>query len=136
MSKKNYQPNADESQLLAKEASIRANAEALLESDRLVWFERAKRAADWVVVHRPELTFGTAPDVLRIADDDVVSLAEFEDYGRNGNAVLIHEADFGEIWWCDPEGKKFSTSRFAFTKGSGCAVAYEIRFHQARQDSN
>lgn len=123
-------PEATQAVLLAMQDSICSNAEASTASDRLLLQERARCAVDWITTQRPDLTFGAQPTLLRISQPDTGSLVEFEDYGRNGNAILLKEADFGQVWWCDPEGREVSTSRFAFTKGPGFRIAYEIRFQR------
>jgi hypothetical protein len=117
-----------EADLLAKEATIRANALNLFEAEQMLWEEKAKRAVDWILAHASDKTFGGRPSTLRIAKDDDYGLAAFEDYGRRGNAVLLHDGDIGQVWWCDPEGKASKIAYFALTKGAGCSIVYEIRF--------
>ncbi len=97
--------------------------------------ERAKLAAEWIIANVPEKTFGAKPTLLHIADsgsgaatfEEEHSLCMFEDFGRRGNAVLLHESALGEIWWCDPEGRKTNVSYFALCRRRNTYVDYEIR---------
>jgi hypothetical protein len=98
--------------------------------------ERATLAAEWIIANVPEKTFGVEPTLLPIVDsgrnsemfEEEHSLCMFEDFGRRGNAVLLHESAFGGIWWCDPEGRKTDVSYFALCRYRNPYVDYEIRF--------
>lgn len=120
------QDSEAESRLRAMEAEFKADAVA----EQVECARRAKVAAQWLSEHRPDLTFDAVPTFLRIAEPDRGSLAEFEDYGRRGNAILLSETDLGQIWWCDPEAREISSSFFAFTLGAATSVRFEIEFRK------
>lgn len=90
----------------AREAQIRGEAEALGAAQVAAAMEHAKSAAMWIAAQRPDVSMGSEPMLLLIADDDNFSLPELEDYGRAGNAIMLCDGSFGQLWWCDPEGRK------------------------------
>jgi hypothetical protein len=107
------------------------HAECAVEQDmaRVASAARLQLAADWIVANRPELTFGVPPKFSMIAEwSEQTSLAEFEQSHR-GNAIRLHEADFGEVWWLDPGERTSFGHTFAIrSKYSGFAIEYEVHF--------
>ena len=79
------------------------------------------------------LAVGAEPVLLLVADDDVFTLPELEDYGRAGNAVRLCSGDFGDLWWCDPENRQVSSHQcLLFTKKDSQGASARtvlLRFH-------
>ena len=118
-----------ESELLAKEAAIRENFIGFSRLNQTLCHERAERLVEWIQQNRPDLTFGVVGQQFRIADDDRYGLSDLEDYGRAGDAVMLHENDTGQIWWCDPEGRTVDQHKFLlFINGPHGNASYLIRF--------
>ncbi|WP_155293121.1 hypothetical protein [Comamonas testosteroni] len=65
----------------------------------------AQKAALWISTNRPDVAMGLVPEIKLVAEDDVFTLPELEDYGRAGNAIKLCNLEFGDLWWCDPEGR-------------------------------
>ena len=93
----------------AREAQIRAEAEAFGAAQVAAAMEHAKSAAMWIASHRPDISMSSEPRLLLIADDDNFTLPELEDYGNAGNAIMLCDGKFGKLWWCDPEGRETDT---------------------------
>ena len=117
--------------LEAKQAAIRS---ALIESvaaEDAIAIEQARNAAAWIATHRAELTFGAAP-IIQLAPE--MTLPEMEDYGRLGNAIKIATDSFGDLWWCDPEGREVAMHQFLLhARGHKRPVSVSLRFGDARR---
>ncbi|WNL48425.1 hypothetical protein RKE25_22105 (plasmid) [Dyella sp. BiH032] len=88
--------------------------------------EQARRAALWLTVNKDELTLGREP-TIRLAPD--MSLAELEEFGRAGCAVKVASENFGELWWCDPEGRRTELQEFLlWARGHRRPVTVSLRF--------
>ena len=85
---------------------MRTDAVELETSSAHVAMADARKAAQWIAANRPDVAVGAEPVLLLVADDDVFTLPELEDYGRAGNAVRLCSGDFGDLWWCDPENRQ------------------------------
>jgi hypothetical protein len=79
--------------------------------------------ADWIVRNRSNLTFGATPSILAGSNCDH-SLADLEGHGRSGNAVPIQRFDWGDLWWCDPEDREFSSQAFLAINNRGGSEAW------------
>lgn len=90
----------------AMECAIPTAASEIKASSSQAAMADAQTAALWISANRPDVAMGVEPELLLVADDDVFTLPELEDYGRAGNAIKLFSGDFGDLWWCDPEGRK------------------------------
>jgi len=81
-------------------------------------------AAGWIADARPDLTFNAQPTVTLDWDE---GLSELERYGRAGIAVQLAEFHFGDLWWCDPEGRDVTAHRFLLL-ARGCGGAVSIQY--------
>ena len=97
---------ADSHVLVAKEYAIKTAAEEIAQSSAQAAMADARTAALWIAANRPDVAMGAEAELLLVADDDEFTLPELEDYGRAGNAIKLCSGIFGDLWWCDPEGRK------------------------------
>lgn len=91
--------------LEAREDAINASSVEIQVTNVHEAMANAQKAALWISENRPDVAMGIAPDIKLVADDDVFTLPELEDYGRAGNAIKLCNLEFGVLWWCDPEGR-------------------------------
>lgn len=103
-----------------------------IELERKVAQERCRRVDIWLRENRSEFAVGSLlPNPTRY-ENGVFGLAEFEGYGRHGNAVQVKLdglSEIGQLWWCDPEGKTPLVHRFAFyTKIKSRDYAFELLY--------
>ena len=112
---------------------MRTDAVELETSSAHVAMADARKAAQWIAANRPDVAVGAEPVLLLVADDDVFTLPELEDYGRAGNAVRLCSGDFGDLWWCDPENRQVSSHQcLLFTKKDSQGASARtviLRFH-------
>lgn len=94
----------------------------------------ARNAAEWISVNRPDISLGVEPKMLLVAEDDEFTLLELENYGKAGNAVKLCDGPFGDLWWCDPEGRETALHECLLYAVKGTAVASRrtvvIRFYR------
>lgn len=102
----NRQMNKELGNGMLREVQIRRNAEALIAAQSAAALTHAQSAAAWISSNRPDVYLGVEPKICLVANDDSLTLPQLEDYGRAGNAVKLCDGPFGELWWCDPEGRK------------------------------
>jgi hypothetical protein len=108
--------------LLLRERSIREEALRAMALELEIARERAHRVVDWLRTSFSGATRGIQIEVLPIAQDDSLSLAELEGYGRYGKAIRIpidSLGDIGELWRVDREGSQPHLSEFAFYTSVG-----------------
>lgn len=117
--------------LEAKARRIQDEGEAILRAEDAVWLERFALAVSWLAKEHSDKTAGGAPHLEMVLRGDSYSLAEFEGYGiaggRHGDAVLLTEQDFGQVWWLQQQGAN-ATPTFALTRGPCTFIACEVRF--------
>lgn len=94
-----------EQAIAEREDAIKAHSAELHAANVEKAMAHARAAALWISCNRPDVAMGTEPDLKLVADDDSFTLPELEDFGRAGNAIKLCKGEFGELWWCDPEGR-------------------------------
>jgi len=92
--------------IAAREAAIRLASRELSQAQAAAAMIHAKAAAAWIAAHRPDVSFGAEPELQLIAESDHYSLVELEGSGYAGKAVKLTAGAFGDLWWCDPEGRE------------------------------
>lgn len=128
---------ADLQAIEAREAAIRLAAHARSQAEGEIAIAHARTAAKWIASNRPDISFGAEPGLMLIAEDDHYSLVDLEtSTGFAGNAVKLSDGVFGELWWCDPQGRETDIHEclvFA-AKGTSGASARTVlmRFLRAR----
>lgn len=122
----------DDARIARREQSIRDEARLIRDLELELARERFLRAQGWLRQNRSDIAQGEPVLAALISDDDSLSLPELEEYGANGNAVLIATeelSDVGELWWCDPEGRSALLQRFAFYTKAGCtSAAFSLQY--------
>lgn len=122
----------NEARIALREQAIRDEAGRIRALELDLARERFLRVQSWLQSKRSDITRGGPMLGGIIADDDSLSLAEFEGYGAYGNAVRVTMdglGDIGELWWYDPEGRPALLQRFVFyTKAGGTLATFSLQY--------